>query len=165
MSSHILFVTHPIDTLLTPPTFQPFCSASTCRASMDTASSDPATQFRQLPRTRASSPSRLSSTPPTDLLAGGGCDDADDPATRFRLTQRTSSPSRPSSPSSTDMLALGGRDGEDDDAELMTSSFIGSSHTYRSSAAFGQSVKRARHSMSSRSTADFDSFLKVCLCI
>ncbi|KZP11280.1 hypothetical protein FIBSPDRAFT_962383 [Athelia psychrophila] len=89
-----------------------------------------------------------------------------DPATQFRRRARITLSSHSSSPSPTqhDPLALTSGDGDDrdeNDAELRHSgNSDNSSAQYRSSLSYGQAVKRAKHGMSTKSTADFDSFLK-----
>ncbi|KZP30360.1 hypothetical protein FIBSPDRAFT_946085 [Athelia psychrophila] len=89
-----------------------------------------------------------------------------DPATQFRRRARITLSSHSSSPSPTqhDPLALTSGDGDDrdeNDAKLRHSgNSDNSSAQYRSSLSYGQAVKRAKHGMSTKSTADFDSFLK-----
>lgn len=90
-----------------------------------------------------------------------------DPATQFRRRARITLSSHSSSPSPTqhDPLALTSGDGDDrdeNDAKLRHSgNSDNSSAQYRSSLSYGQAVKRAKHGISTKSTADFDPFLKV----
>lgn len=96
-----------------------------------------------------------------------------DPATNFR--QRTRTPSSPGPDIDPQLLSeseLRNDEWRTDDEDLNpelenvpAGLGIAQNSTYRSSMAFGRSVKRAKHSMSARSIADFDSFLNVCLCL